>query len=83
VRRRLTRGGSTSSAGSGRRRLPALERPPKRDKVRIGSGTYANRCTMFEAHNELHIGRNVHRAINGHTRSPSRVRVRPEAATRV
>jgi acetyltransferase-like isoleucine patch superfamily enzyme len=33
--------------------------PPKRDKLRIGSGTYVNRGTIFDAHNELHIGRNV------------------------
>jgi len=33
--------------------------PPKRDKLRIGSGTYVNRCTIFDAFNELRIGRNV------------------------
>jgi acetyltransferase-like isoleucine patch superfamily enzyme len=32
---------------------------PKRDKIRIGAGTYVNRCTIFDAHDRLHIGRNV------------------------
>jgi hypothetical protein len=63
VGRRPDRTGSLSAAvgergrkhaGSGRRRLPALQRPPKRDKIRIGSGTYVNRCTILDAHNELH-----------------------------
>ena len=33
--------------------------PPKRDKLRIGSGTYINRCTILDAFTELHIGRDV------------------------
>jgi acetyltransferase-like isoleucine patch superfamily enzyme len=33
--------------------------PPKRDKIRIGSGTYINRGTILDARNKLHIGRNV------------------------
>jgi acetyltransferase-like isoleucine patch superfamily enzyme len=33
--------------------------PTKRDKIRIGSGTYVNRGTIFDAHNDLRIGRNV------------------------
>jgi acetyltransferase-like isoleucine patch superfamily enzyme len=33
--------------------------PPKRDKIRIGSGTYINRCTILDGHNQLHIGRDV------------------------
>lgn len=33
--------------------------PPKRDKVRIGTGTYVNRYTIFDAHSHLHIGRDV------------------------
>jgi len=32
--------------------------PPRRDKLVIGSGTYVNRYTMFDAHHELIIGRN-------------------------
>ena len=33
--------------------------PPKRDRIRIGSGTYINRGTILDARNKLHIGRNV------------------------
>jgi acetyltransferase-like isoleucine patch superfamily enzyme len=33
--------------------------PPKRSKLRIGSDTYVNRYTIFDAHSELHIGRRV------------------------
>ena len=33
--------------------------PPKRDRIRIGSGTYINRCTILDGHNQLHIGRDV------------------------
>jgi acetyltransferase-like isoleucine patch superfamily enzyme len=33
--------------------------PPKRDKLFIGSGTYVNRYTIFDAHDQLHIGRRV------------------------
>jgi acetyltransferase-like isoleucine patch superfamily enzyme len=33
--------------------------PAQRDKLRIGSGTYVNRNTIFDAHNDLRIGRNV------------------------
>lgn len=29
------------------------------DKLRIGSGTYVNRYTIFDAHSHLHIGRDV------------------------
>ena len=32
---------------------------PKRDKLRIGSGTYINRGTILDAFTELHIGRDV------------------------
>ena len=32
---------------------------PKRDRIRIGSGTYINRCTILDGHNQLHIGRDV------------------------
>jgi len=32
---------------------------PRRDKVVIGSGTYVNRHTIFDAHQQLHIGRHV------------------------
>ena len=30
--------------------------PPKRDKVRIGSGTYVNRYTIFDGHEQLWVG---------------------------
>ena len=33
--------------------------PPKPNKVRIGSSTYVNRYTIFDAHDQLHIGRRV------------------------
>jgi acetyltransferase-like isoleucine patch superfamily enzyme len=33
--------------------------PPHRDKVLIGSGTYVNRYTIFDAHQQLHVGRGV------------------------
>lgn len=33
--------------------------PPKRNKLVIGSGTYVNRYTIFDAHSCLHIGRRV------------------------
>lgn len=33
--------------------------PPKRDKVRIGRGTYVNRYTIFDGHSHLHIGKDV------------------------
>lgn len=33
--------------------------PPRRDKIRIGSGTYVNRYTIFDGHERLHIGRHV------------------------
>lgn len=32
---------------------------PRRDKLIIGSGTYVNRYTIFDAHEKLWIGRNV------------------------
>ena len=32
---------------------------PKRDKIRIGSGTYVNRYTIFDGHDSLTIGRRV------------------------
>ena len=33
--------------------------PPKPNKLLIGSGTYVNRYTIFDAHSQLHIGRRV------------------------
>jgi len=33
--------------------------PQKRGKLTIGAGTYVNRYTIFDAHNELRIGRRV------------------------
>jgi acetyltransferase-like isoleucine patch superfamily enzyme len=33
--------------------------PPRPDKLRIGSGTYVNRYTIFDAHQQLHVGRKV------------------------
>lgn len=33
--------------------------PPNRDKVRIGTGTYVNRYTIFDVHSHLHVGRDV------------------------
>jgi acetyltransferase-like isoleucine patch superfamily enzyme len=33
--------------------------PRKRGKLLIGSGTYVNRYTIFDAHEQLHIGRRV------------------------
>ncbi|HRH95012.1 MAG TPA: acyltransferase [Prosthecobacter sp.] len=31
----------------------------RQDKLRIGTGTYVNRYTIFDAHSHLHIGRDV------------------------
>jgi acetyltransferase-like isoleucine patch superfamily enzyme len=33
--------------------------PPKADKLVIGTGTYINRYTILDAHEQLHIGRHV------------------------
>ncbi len=31
--------------------------PPRVDKIRIGTGTYVNRYTIFDGHERLHVGR--------------------------